>query len=76
MDKLDLPILAVAAPSLFFLFHFIPYLYDSHSIRKYPGPFIAKFSDIWLGLVAKHGHRSEIVYALHKKYGTLFLSLT
>jgi len=33
-------------------------------------PFFAKFSDIWLGWVASHGHRSDVVHELHKKYGT------
>ncbi|KAM5532170.1 hypothetical protein V8D89_014195 [Ganoderma adspersum] len=52
------------------LFHLVPYLVDSHHIRAYPGPLLAKFSDVWLGYVAAHGHRSERVHELHKQHGT------
>ncbi|KAI0302392.1 cytochrome P450 monooxygenase pc-bph [Multifurca ochricompacta] len=48
----------------------IPWLLDPHGLRSFPGPFLARFSDLWLGRVAQQGHRSEIVHALHEKYGT------
>ena len=64
--------LAVVILTSFILAHVVPYFYDTHGIRRYPGPFIAKFSDIWLGLVAKNGHRSEVVHRVHRKYGTLY----
>jgi benzoate 4-monooxygenase len=69
--SIDLSTIAVAIPAAFVLIHVVPYFYDPHGIRLYPGPFIAKFSDIWLGLVAKNGHRSEVVHEMHKKYGIL-----
>ena len=49
----------------------VRYLIDSHNIRAngVPGPFLAKFSDLWLGWVAAQGHRSEVVHDLHMKYG-------
>ncbi|KAF5379018.1 hypothetical protein D9615_006079 [Tricholomella constricta] len=67
--NVDLSTLAVVAPSLFVLAHLVPYFWDSHGIRSIPGPFLAKFTDAWLGLVSKHGHRSEVVHAMHQKYG-------
>lgn len=51
------------------LAHVVPYLLDPHKIRKYPGPFFAKFTDAWLGSVCKDGHRSEVVHQVHLKYG-------
>jgi len=60
----------LVAASGVLLFHVVPWLLDPHGIRSYPGPFIAKFSDIWLGTVAPAGHRSEVVHDLHNKYGT------
>ena len=51
------------------LFHLVPYFLDPHAIRAYPGPVLARLSDIWLGWVAAHGHRSERVHELHQKYG-------
>ncbi|KAF8182061.1 cytochrome P450 monooxygenase [Pholiota molesta] len=68
---LDPQTLALLASAGFLLVHLVPYLLDPHGIRKYPGPFLAKFSDIWLGWVSNHGHRSEVVHEMHKKYGPI-----
>lgn len=51
------------------LTHIAPYLYDAHGIRTLPGPFIAKFSDFWLGWAAGTRHRSEIIHDAHHTYG-------
>ena len=51
------------------LVHIVPYVLDAHGIRAFPGPFWAKFTDLWLGKVAAGGHRSEHIYRLHEKYG-------
>ncbi|KAK0202541.1 hypothetical protein DFS33DRAFT_1224024, partial [Desarmillaria ectypa] len=55
------------------LVRLVPYLIDSHRLRSYPGPLLAKFSDVWLGCVAYQGHPSEVVHDLHKKYGQSIL---
>ncbi|KAL5499106.1 hypothetical protein ACEPAH_1624 [Sanghuangporus vaninii] len=51
--------------------HLAPYLIDPHHIRVngITGPLLAWFSDVWLGWVQAHGHRSQIVHDLHKQYG-------
>jgi benzoate 4-monooxygenase len=72
IQRVDLSTLAVLVPSVVALAHVIAYFYDPHGIRLYPGPFIAKFSDAWLGLVSKNGHRSEVVHRMHQKYGTSY----
>lgn len=61
---------ALVLVSTIILAHFIPYILDPYSIRRFPGPFIAKFSDIWLGVVSRRGHRSEVVHDMHRKYGS------
>ncbi|KAI5116460.1 hypothetical protein M0805_005873 [Coniferiporia weirii] len=68
--------LCVALPFVGVLGLLVPYLTDPHCIRAngVTGPLLARFSDLWLGWVAAHGHRSETVHELHKKYGT-FLRL-
>lgn len=53
------------------LIHITLYFLDPFGIRQYPGPFLAKFSDAWLGWVSKNGHRSEVVHEMHLKYGML-----
>lgn len=50
--------------------HLLPYFLDPHGIRSYPGPFLAKFTNLWLGRIAALGHRSEVVHGMHEKYGT------
>ncbi|CCM03252.1 uncharacterized protein FIBRA_05378 [Fibroporia radiculosa] len=51
------------------LMHLIPYFYDSHGLRAYPGPFFAKFTDLWLGQTIFSNTWSETVEKLHKKHG-------
>lgn len=49
--------------------HILAYVSDSHGLRSFPGPILAKLSNLWLARVAANGHRSEVVHELHKKYG-------
>ena len=56
-------------PAVAILVHFIRWLVDPHGLRSFPGPWIARFSDLWLGRVAQQGHRSEVVHRMHEKYG-------
>lgn len=66
------PALLVAIiPTIVILVHFIPWLVDPHGLRSFPGPWVARFSDLWLGRVAQQGHRSEVVHQMHQKYGEL-----
>ncbi|EJC97642.1 cytochrome P450 monooxygenase pc-bph [Fomitiporia mediterranea MF3/22] len=55
----------------FLVVHVVPYLLDKHHIRRngITGPFLAMFSDAWLGWVAAQGRRAEVVHEKHKKYG-------
>ncbi|EIW78240.1 cytochrome P450 monooxygenase [Coniophora puteana RWD-64-598 SS2] len=61
--------LAAGVPVCLLLYFLVPWLWDPYHQRSIPGPFLAKFSNAWLGWVSAHGHRSEIVHELHKKYG-------
>ncbi|KAL4079574.1 cytochrome P450 [Scleroderma citrinum] len=51
--------------------HLVPFIADPFNQRRIPGPFLARFSDLWLGWVTSQGHRSDVVHELHKKYGPL-----
>jgi len=64
-------LIVVLVPAVVILVHFIPWLVDPHGLRSFPGPWVARFSDLWLGRVAQHGHRSEVVHEMHQKYGEL-----
>ncbi|TRM63528.1 cytochrome P450 [Schizophyllum amplum] len=65
----DWRVLAGVLPISVALYHLVPYVLDVHRLRGYPGPALAKFSDLWLGMVSRGGHRSETVHELHEKYG-------
>ncbi|TFY76249.1 hypothetical protein EWM64_g7765 [Hericium alpestre] len=69
ISKLDLVSVAVLIPTLVVLAHVIPYWVDPHGLRQYPGPWLAKYSDLWLARVTAQGNRSEVVHELHKQYG-------
>ncbi|KAH9939842.1 cytochrome P450 [Amylocystis lapponica] len=51
LDSLDFTTAVLLAVGGIVLWHVVPWLRDPHGMRSYPGPFVAKFSDIWLGLV-------------------------
>ncbi|KAI9682446.1 MAG: hypothetical protein M1829_000238 [Trizodia sp. TS-e1964] len=40
-----------------------------HPLRNVPGPFIAKFTSLWLVALEIAGFRMQTVHALHEKYG-------
>ncbi|THH21149.1 hypothetical protein EW146_g362 [Bondarzewia mesenterica] len=67
----DIASILVLVTAVLILSHLLPWLVDPHGIRSYPGPWLAKFSDAWLGWTAANGHRSEVVHDLHKKYGPI-----
>lgn len=60
---------AAALPVAVVGVHLAIYLIDPYGIRHYPGPFLAKFSDAWLGYISQQGHRSEVIHKMHLKYG-------
>ncbi|KAF7328492.1 Cytochrome P450 [Mycena venus] len=49
----------------------VSYLYDPYGIRKYPGPFSAKFSYAWILWVGITGRRSQRIHDAHNKYGPI-----
>ncbi len=70
----DLPTVITTAIVLAILVHLVPYLVDFHRLRSYPGPLVAKFSDVWLAYASYQGRRSEVIHDLHKKYGKYILT--
>ena len=72
MLSTDTYYLALAVLALIFLAHFVPWPLDSRGVRAYPGPFLAKFTDLWLACVCNTGHRSVTIHKMHQKYGMSF----
>lgn len=53
------------------LYPIFRYLRDPKQLRKYPGPFLAAISDIWIMYKHYWGQRTTTVYELHKKHGRI-----
>ncbi|KAK5061332.1 hypothetical protein LTR84_007874 [Exophiala bonariae] len=43
--------------------------YFTPGLGKIPGPFLARFTDVWRFVDACRGHREQTILRLHKKYG-------
>jgi benzoate 4-monooxygenase len=61
--------IAVAIPIWFSLYYIYPYCVTYRHLNQIPGPIIAKFSNIWIGLAARHGQKYAVVDSAHRKYG-------
>lgn len=71
MSIADVVLTPYTIPIALALFWIIPYLTSNTTIRDVPGPFFAKFSNLWLMLQARQGKRYKSVDEAHKKYGKL-----
>ncbi|KAK0103354.1 hypothetical protein ONS95_005380 [Cadophora gregata] len=71
MSIADLVLTPYAIPVALVLFWLVPYLTSNTSLRDVPGPFAAKFSNLWLLLQARQGKRYLSVNDAHAKYGKL-----
>lgn len=71
MAVVDFLISRYSLPTITVLIFLVPYLAFNSSIRNIPGPFAAKFTNLWLLLQARRGKRYQSVDDAHKKYGKL-----
>ncbi|KAF7195849.1 Benzoate 4-monooxygenase [Pseudocercospora fuligena] len=62
---------AVLAPLWLVLYFVVPYFTTYKHFRHIPGPFFAKFSNIWLALGARNGKKFAWVDYAHQKYGRI-----
>lgn len=51
------------------LYWILPYLTTYRHLKAIPGPFVARFSNIWLALGARQGQKFAWVDHAHRKYG-------
>lgn len=61
--------MALAIPISLTLYYILPYFTTYRRINKVPGPFSAKFSNIWIGLSARSGQKYAAVDWAHRQYG-------
>lgn len=60
---------AICAFLTFTHYYIHPYFSTYKSLRKVPGPWLAKFSNIWLAFGARQGKKFAWVHWAHEKYG-------
>ncbi|KAI2630059.1 cytochrome p450 benzoate 4-monooxygenase [Xylaria nigripes] len=64
------PIVLLAILPVWAAFYWVlPYFTTYEHLRQIPGPFVAKFSNVWLALGARNGQKYAWVHAAHQKYG-------
>jgi hypothetical protein len=69
MGFFNFPVLAAAVHVLAVLIYFVyPYL-SNEPLRRIPGPFVARFTNVWLFLQARRGRRYVAVNDAHRRFG-------
>lgn len=63
------PYLLLLIPLYVAVFYLIPYISSYPALGHIPGPWSAKFSNIWLGFSARKGQKFAAVNWAHRKYG-------
>ena len=71
MAVLNILLTPYILPIAIVLFYAVPYFTANTALKHIPGPFVAKFSNLWLLLQARQGKRYESVNEAHAKYGKL-----
>jgi benzoate 4-monooxygenase len=59
----------VTLPIWLTLYYVLPYFTTYRYLARVPGPLVAKFSNIWVGLGARQGKKFARVDSAHRKYG-------
>lgn len=57
------------APIWLLLYYVVPYFTTYKHLRNIPGPFLAKFSNIWIASGARKGKKFAWVDSAHGEYG-------
>jgi benzoate 4-monooxygenase len=72
MDLLHYILLClVLIPLWISLYYILPYFTTYAPLRNIPGPFLAKFSNVWLAYHSRKRQKYAAVHAAHARYGTV-----
>ena len=64
-------LLGLLVPLGIITYWIVPYFTTYKELRAIPGPFICKFSNIWIALGARKGQKYAWVDWAHRKYGKI-----
>ena len=70
LPDIDSKLIALALVFAPILAYFGPFLSDRYGLLGYPGPLLAKVSNLWFAQEILKGTNATTVHKLHKKYGT------
>ncbi|KIP10209.1 hypothetical protein PHLGIDRAFT_499161 [Phlebiopsis gigantea 11061_1 CR5-6] len=68
-QHLDPKFFALVPVIVLVLAYIVPLLSDRHGLRKYPGPFLAKVTNMWFARMVMNGDGISSVHKLHEKHG-------
>lgn len=52
-------------------YYLVPYFTTYASLRHIPGPFVARFSNLWLAAGARQGQKFAWIDTAHRRYGRI-----
>ncbi|KAI4723460.1 cytochrome p450 benzoate 4-monooxygenase [Aureobasidium sp. EXF-10727] len=64
-------LVSVLLPAWLLLYYPLPYYTTYSPLRHIPGPFLAKFSNLWLAYHSRHSQRYLAIHSAHQRHGTL-----
>ncbi|KAG4439245.1 hypothetical protein IFR05_005283 [Cadophora sp. M221] len=70
-DVILTPWVILLMPIYILSYYLIPFFITYRKLIKFPGPFSAKFSNVWIGLSARSGKKFAAVDWAHRKYGKI-----
>ena len=65
LDRVSLRVAAVAVC----LISYLVFTYFTNGLHRYPGPILAKFSNLWHYLDVRSNHHHDHLIELHRRYG-------
>ncbi|KIP04788.1 hypothetical protein PHLGIDRAFT_75338 [Phlebiopsis gigantea 11061_1 CR5-6] len=74
-SHLDTRLIVLVPVIILGLAYTVPYFSDRYGIRRYPGPLLAKISNLWFANQVFHRRNIVAVHEMHEQYGT-FVRIT
>lgn len=71
LDLLLTPYTFLLIPLYLAIYYILPFITTYSHLSSVPGPFTAKFSNIWLAYSARRGRKFAAVDWAHRKYGSV-----
>ncbi|KAI4728747.1 cytochrome p450 benzoate 4-monooxygenase [Aureobasidium sp. EXF-10728] len=64
-------LLLIILPAWLLFYYLLPYYTTYSPLRRIPGPFLSRFSNLWLAYHSRRSQRYLAIHSAHQHYGTL-----